>query len=100
MARTYSLVGRRKMRQFFAYLAGAAVLACVALTQAFTQTAEPKPAFVMADIHASSDIPRIGTFRGAPWVGGGRYEIRSMSLLDLISQAYGVDREKIIGGPI
>jgi uncharacterized protein (TIGR03435 family) len=84
------------MRQLLAYLAGAAIMACLA----FTQSTEPKPSFLMADIHPSSDFQAIGSFRRAPWVGGGRYEIRNSSLLDLINQAYGVDSEKIIGGPI
>ncbi len=84
------------MRQLLVYLAGAAIMACLA----YTQSTEPKPAFLTADIHPSSGFQAIGSFRRVPWVGGGRYEIRNSSLLDLINQAYGVDPEKIIGGPI
>jgi uncharacterized protein (TIGR03435 family) len=89
------------VRRILASLACAAVLGGLAFTQsAFTQSAEPKPAFVMADIHVSPDTQSgIGGFRGVPFVGSGRYEIRRMSLLNLINQAYGVDNEKILGGP-
>jgi len=88
------------VRRILASLACAAVVAGVALSQ----STEPKPAFVMADIHVSSDASNGGIIRtgrgGAfPYVGGGRYEIRNANLLNLINQAYGVDNEKIIGGP-
>ena len=87
------------MRRILASLACAAVLGGLA----FTQSTEPKPAFVMADIHVSPDTQgggiRIGVFRGTAYVGNGRYELRNSSLLDLISQAYGTDPEKIPGGP-
>lgn len=83
-----------------------AILACAAVVGgvAFTQSTEPKPAFVMADIHVSPDTQgggiRIGGFFGArPWVGGGRYEIRRATLLQLVNEAYGTDPEKIVGGP-
>jgi len=88
------------VRRILASLACAAVLGGLA----FTQSTETKPAFVMADIHVTPDTQgggiRMGMFRGGrPYVGGGRYEIRSSGLLDLINQAYGVDPEKILGGP-
>jgi len=57
----------------------------------------------MADIHMSPDTQgggiRMGVFRGMPYVGNGRYELRNSSLLDLINQAYDTDPEKILGGP-
>ncbi len=84
------------MRQLPACVACGAVMACMA----FTQSTEPKPAFVMADIHESpANQGGLAIIRRFPWVGGGRYEIRNVSLLDLISQGYGMDSEKIIGGP-
>jgi uncharacterized protein (TIGR03435 family) len=86
------------VRRILASLACAAGVGGVA----FTQSTEPKAAFVMADIHVSPDTQGngiIGRGGGFPYVGGGRYEIRRATLLDLINQAYGVDREKILGGP-
>jgi uncharacterized protein (TIGR03435 family) len=86
------------VRRILASLACAAVLGGLA----FTQSTEPKPAFVMADIHVTPDTQggiRMGFFGGRPWVGGGRYEIRRASLLNLINEAYGTDPEKILGGP-
>ncbi len=88
------------MRGILASLACAAVVAGVALSQ----STGPKPAFVMADVHVSPDASNGGIIRsgrggGFPYVGGGRYEIRNANLLNLINQAYGVDNEKILGGP-
>ncbi len=92
------------MTRILASLACAAAVGTVILGGlAYTQSTEPKPAFVMADIHVSPDTQgggiRIGFFGARPWVGGGRYEIRRSTLLDLINQAYDVDSEKILGGP-
>ena len=91
------------MRRILAGLVCAVVLGGLAFTQSTTQSTQPKPAFPMADIHPSPETQgggiRIGAFRGAPYVGNGRYEIRNSSLLDLINQAYGIDPEKILGGP-
>ena len=92
------------MTRIPANLARAAVVGTVILGGlAYTQSTEPKPAFVMADIHVSPDTQgggiRIGFFGARPWVGDGRYEIRRSNLLALINEAYGVDAEKILGGP-
>ncbi len=83
-----------------------AVVACAAVLGglAFPQATEPKPAFVMADIHPAPNnqggaIRISGAIRGLPFVGNGRLEIRNASLLDLISMAYGTDPDKILGGP-
>jgi uncharacterized protein (TIGR03435 family) len=87
------------VKRILASLACAAVLGGLA----FTQSTETKPVFVMADIHVSPDTQgggiRMGFFGTRPWVGGGRYEIRRASLLNLINEAYGVDPEKILDGP-
>jgi uncharacterized protein (TIGR03435 family) len=34
-----------------------------------------------------------------PFFTGGRYELRQASMLDLIRMAYGVDPERVYGGP-
>lgn len=88
------------MRRILASLACAAIVGGLA----FTQSTEPKPAFVMADIHVSPDAQNGGAImingrRAFPYVGAGRYEIRRASLLDLITQAYGADADKVTGGP-
>lgn len=64
---------------------------------AFGQTAETTPKFEAADLRSS---PRVAQpFMRGPFYGGGRYETRFATMLDLISMAYGVDPEKISGGP-
>lgn len=68
---------------------------------------EPTPSFEIADVHPSP--------AGSPWtesamrepdlyarsspIRGGRYEIHSVTLIDLIATAYAIDPTRIIGGP-
>src|SRR5215471_14910530 len=63
---------------------------------AFGQGAEP-PSFDLAGVHPSPHVTnpymRGGVLRG------GRYELRTASMVDLIRTAYGVDAEKVQGGP-
>jgi len=63
---------------------------------AFSQTAPP-PAFEMADVHVS---PRTNnpTARGGT-VRAGQYELRTATMLDLISAAYNMNPANIAGGP-
>src|ERR1700722_7743813 len=63
------------------------LLSCVA----FAQT----PAFEVEDVHPSK--PGTGQ-SGAPVAGGG-FELRGMTLVDLIRFSYGVDDDMIVGGP-
>ena len=55
------------------------------------------PAFELADVHVSAkkSVPQMqgGALRGD------RYEVRMATMVDLVSLAYGVDPEKVIGGP-
>src|SRR5580704_15112698 len=63
----------------------------------FGQAADPPPAFDLADVHASPHVTnpymRGGVLRG------GRFDVRTASMVDLISFAYGVDAAKVQGGP-
>jgi uncharacterized protein (TIGR03435 family) len=63
---------------------------------AFGQSAE-KPEFLVADVHSS---PRTAQpiVRG-PFYTPGRYELRFATMLDMIRIAYGVDPERVSGGP-
>lgn len=64
---------------------------------AFGQVAEKPTAFDLADVHASAHVTnpymRGGVLRG------GRYDVRTASIVDLIAAAYQVDAEKVQGGP-
>ncbi len=70
-----------------------AVLPCAA----FGQSTLAASAFEAADIHASTRTTNPGMHGGA--VRGGRYEVKDASLLDLITTAYGVQADRIQGGP-
>lgn len=72
---------------------GAVVFVC---GSAFGQSAE-KPRFLVADVHSS---PRTSqpVVRG-PFYTSGRYELRFATMLDMIRMAYGVDPERVSGGP-
>lgn len=63
---------------------------------AFAQTA-PRPTFEAADVHASGKVADPG-MRG-PIVRGGRYQVTDATLLDLITNAYDVQRDRVQGGP-
>ena len=62
---------------------------------AFAQSASPT--FESADVHVSarSNNP---TMRGGA-VRGGRYDLRTATMVDLISVAYSMESNKILGGP-
>jgi uncharacterized protein (TIGR03435 family) len=64
---------------------------------ALAQSAGPAPKFNVADVHPSphNSIPAV---RG-PFYGGGQYEVRYATMVDLIHMAYGIDPERIYGGP-
>jgi uncharacterized protein (TIGR03435 family) len=62
----------------------------------FGQPAE-KPKFEVADVHGSPKTSQ-PTMRG-PFYMSGRYELRFASMLDMVRLAYGVDPERVSGGP-
>ena len=80
-----------------AYVGLAALLPCAAVGQ---QTVVAKPRFEVADVHVSarSDWAKNRQTQGG-YLNGDRYEIRRATMLDLVRMAYGVDADKITGGP-
>lgn len=87
------------MTRAFATLSIAAV---VLSAGAFSQTTPTPPAasqttFEIADVHVSPPARNPG-LRG-PMLRRGLYEIRSATMLDLIRTAYGIDAERVVGGP-
>jgi uncharacterized protein (TIGR03435 family) len=81
----------------FALLCGAAFGQSGATPFATTSSSTTPTAFEVADIHPS---PRT-TF---PFFQGGvlqgtRYVLRNATMVDLIATAYGVDNDKVLGGP-
>lgn len=62
------------------------------------QSADGRAKFEIADVHATPKT-EVNTFMGVNPPLAGRYEYHSASLIDLIHTAYGVDPDKILGGP-
>ena len=79
------------------------VVACVSSvllllgSTAMAQSTEPLPKFEAVDIHPSA--PAIRAFAAGPFVHGLRYELKNAAMIDFIRMAYGVDQDKITGGP-
>ena len=63
----------------------------------FGQTTETKPAFELADVHVSP--PARNPYLRGPMVLHGLYELRFATMVDLIRTAYGVEAERVVGGP-
>src|SRR5215471_18305219 len=72
-------------------------LCLVLLSSAAFGQSETAGKFDVADIHSSPRTTQPGV-RG-PFFGGGRYELRFATMLDMIRTAYSVDPEKVSGGP-
>src|SRR6516225_4287361 len=76
------------------------IIAVIGLTSfAYGQTTQPLPSFDAADVHVSpkSANPNVQSLGG--FVRGGRYQFRNATMVDLIASAYGVEPEKVLGGP-
>jgi uncharacterized protein (TIGR03435 family) len=58
------------------------------------------PRFEAAEIRASEPATNMrDNFMQGPFVGGGRFEIRKASILDLVRLGWSVQPDKIVGGP-
>jgi uncharacterized protein (TIGR03435 family) len=64
---------------------------------AFGQSTGNPPAFDSADVHVSPRSANPAMRGGA--LRGGRYEVRTATMVDLIAAAYNVDTDKILSGP-
>jgi uncharacterized protein (TIGR03435 family) len=65
-----------------------------------TLTVASRPAFEAADVHASHVSPsNFNVYMSGPVVHSGQYQIKTATMVDLISAAYGVDQDKVFGGP-
>lgn len=67
----------------------------VASSAAFGQS----PKFEIADVHMSAPATNPYTFASGGELRGERYDLRKATMLDLIRIAYGVDPERVLGGP-
>jgi uncharacterized protein (TIGR03435 family) len=64
---------------------------------AFGQATDAPPAFDLADVHVSAKVAN-PNMRGG-YIRGGRIEIRTATMVDLIRTAYDVPAERVVGGP-
>jgi len=64
---------------------------------ALAQPPAPPPAFDIADVHVSAHV--INPYMRGGVLRGGRYDVRTANMLELISNAYSVQSEKVQGGP-
>lgn len=77
---------------------GAILIHC-AVCLAFSQSAETPAKFEIADVHVSPKANnQFPSARTGP-VRGGRYEVKTATMVDLIRMAYGYNADKILGGP-
>ncbi|MGD1072561.1 MAG: TIGR03435 family protein [Bryobacteraceae bacterium] len=72
-----------------------ALVGGMALAQ--TTPAPTSPVFEVADVHVSP--PTRFVFMRDPVIRRGRYEIRLATMVDLIRTAYGIEAERVLGGP-
>ncbi len=73
--------------------------AAILYLAAFAQAADA-PRFEGADVHASATSAGIrDNYMQGPFVGGGRFEIRKATIIDLIRLGWSVQEDKIVGGP-
>jgi len=78
-------------------LAGVSLLALICCA-VFSQSTEAPVKFELADVHVSPKTTGQQFFNGGV-LQRGRYVAKNATMLDLISAAYGVDDEKVQGGP-
>jgi uncharacterized protein (TIGR03435 family) len=77
----------------------------IARLSAAQKTDEAHPAFEMADVHVSPQkaaiirLPSINSEMRGGFVRDDRYELHNATITDLIGNAYGVETDKVIGGP-
>ena len=71
-------------------------VACLA-APAFGQTPSAPTTFDIADVHVSERQINVGMTGGV--LRAGRYEVHNATMVDLIRTAYGVEAEKVVGGP-
>jgi uncharacterized protein (TIGR03435 family) len=64
---------------------------------AFAQSADTPPRFEIADVHVSPKVRN--AYRRGPAIHGGRYEIHTATMVDLVATAYGVKNATVLGGP-
>jgi uncharacterized protein (TIGR03435 family) len=76
----------------------ACILACAPALGQSPTAAAPAPAFDLADVRVSPPSANMFPFSRSGFRVG-KYEMHSGTMVDLIRAAYGVDPDKVLGGP-
>jgi uncharacterized protein (TIGR03435 family) len=77
-------------------ISAGASLAILLSSPMLGQSPTNPPTFEVADVHVSPPGTRQDSGGFMP---GGRVEVRGTTMLDLVSDAYGVESDKVVGGP-
>jgi uncharacterized protein (TIGR03435 family) len=72
------------------------ILTSIVCARAYGQSRESTDTFEIADVHVS---PRSTTPLMRTSIRSGRYELHNAAMVDLIRTAYGIDADKVLGGP-
>ncbi len=83
------------MRVLFARLSVAALLS----TGLVAQAPGPSPSFDVVDVHIRPHSTNPFPFMTGGFLRSGRYDLRNATMLDLISKAYAVAGDTVLGGP-
>ncbi len=83
------------MRVLFGRLTAAALLS----TGVVAQSPTPTPSFDVADVHVRPHSTNPIPFMTGGFLRAGRYDLRNATMLDLISKAYAVSVDAVLGGP-
>ena len=79
-------------------LAGLALIALIP-GMAFGQSTDATPTFALADVHPSAHTNNPNVYMTGGVLRGGRYDLRKATMLDLISTAWGMNADRVLGGP-
>src|SRR5262245_49828505 len=80
-------------------LASALGLLGFVASAALAQTPASEPAFESANIYVRARVTGANVGMTGGVLRAGRYDLRNATMLDLITTAYGVNAESVIGGP-
>ena len=87
------------MKRAFAILTPVVFICGAVFCQTPQTTPAGDPRFEIADVHASDKASSNSQFPTVTSINGSRYEVRHATMVDLVSNAYGVKADKVVGGP-
>jgi uncharacterized protein (TIGR03435 family) len=66
---------------------------------AMPQSVSPTLRFAVAEVHRSANAMNPQTYRSGGFLRGERYDVRKVTMIDLIRLAYGFEPDNVLGGP-